>query len=99
LPGPGPAPWAVTLEVALDVRLARNVPNAGMSSPQGAAAAATLVTGNGFVLAGGPTLTYWIHPRVGVGYTPRLTFLSTSDTAGGVSRVSLMNVVHVVLTF
>jgi hypothetical protein len=88
----------VTLEVGADMRLARHVPNLG-PPVQNSTAPPVVVTGNGFVLAGGPTVTYWVHPRLGIGYTPRLTFLSTSDPAGGVSRVSLMNVLHVVLTF
>jgi hypothetical protein len=88
----------VTLEVGAELRLARNVPNLGPPL-QNTAAPPVIVTGNGFVIAGGPMVTYWVHPRLGIGYTPRLAFLSTSDPAGGVSRVSLVNVLHVVLTF
>jgi hypothetical protein len=85
----------VTLEVGADVRIARNVPS-GIQNP---AAPSAVVTGSGFVVGGGPTVAYWVHPRLALGYSPRLTVLSTSDSNGGLTRTSLMNVVRVMLAF
>jgi hypothetical protein len=84
----------LSLDFAVDARFVYGIPSGIKTSVTGAGSAEVTTT-NGYVLGAGPMATYWLHPSLGIAYSPRLTLLRTS----GVDRTSIANVVRVIVAF
>jgi hypothetical protein len=84
----------VSLDAGLDARLAYGIAT-GITQVWPMA----LEKSRGFVIGVGPSVTYWLHPMLGISYSPRLTYLQTSGSDSKLSRTLLMNVVRAVVAF